>query len=225
MAPRRCASSGASSPSCSAGKSSGGSCTERSRDDWMTTDLSQLVANDQPRPAALLEEGTALRFPPKFLWGSATSAYQIEGAASEDGRGPSIWDTFSHTPGRVHNHDNGDRAADHYHRYREDVQLMAELGLRAYRFSVAWPRVQPQGRGPANAAGLAFYDRLVDELLGAGISPVLTLYHWDLPQELEDAGGWTERDTSYRFAEYAGLVADALGDRVALWSTLNEPWC
>src|SRR6266508_3903597 len=152
------------SSSCSAGKSLGGSCTERSRDDWMTTDLSQLVASDQPQPQATLEEGTVLRFPPRFLWGSATSAYQIEGAASEDGRGPSIWDTFSYTTRRVHNNDNGDRAADHYHRYREDVQLMAELGLRAYRFSVAWPRVQPHGRGPANQRGLDFYRRLVDRL-------------------------------------------------------------
>jgi beta-glucosidase len=191
----------------------------------MTTDLSQLVANDQPRPAATLEEGTVLRFPPKFLWGTATSAYQIEGAASEDGREPSIWDTFSHTPGRVHNHDNGDRAADHYHRYREDVQLMAELGLRAYRFSVAWPRVQPHGRGPANQRGLDFYKRLVDRLLEVGIEPWLTLYHWDLPQALEDAGGWPARSTAERFADYAQLVYGALHDRVRYWTTHNEPFC
>src|SRR6266545_2067100 len=211
--------------SCSAGKSLGGLCTERSRDDWMTTDLSQLVASDQPQPQAMLEEGTVLRFPPRFLWGSATSAYQIEGAASEDGRGPSIWDTFSHTTGRVHNNDNGDRAADHYHRYREDVQLMAELGLRAYRFSVAWPRVQPHGRGPANQRGLDFYRRLVDRLLEVGIEPWLTLYHWDLPQALEDAGGWAARDTAERFADYARLVYQALHDRVRYWTTHNEPFC
>jgi len=191
----------------------------------MTTDLSQLVASDQPQPQATLEEGTVLRFPPRFLWGSATSAYQIEGAASEDGRGPSIWDPFSHTTGRVHNNDNGDRAADHYHRYREDVQLMAELGLRAYRFSVAWPRVQPHGRGPANQRGLDFYRRLVDRLLKVGIEPWLTLYHWDLPQALEDAGGWAARDTAERFADYAQLVYGALHDRVHYWTTHNEPFC
>jgi beta-glucosidase len=191
----------------------------------MTTELSQLVADDQPQPAATMEAEAVLRFPPKFLWGTATSAYQIEGAAFEDGRGPSIWDTFSHTPGRVHNDDNGDRAADHYHRYREDVQLMAELGLRAYRFSVAWPRVQPQGRGPANQRGLDFYRRLVDRLLEAGIEPWLTLYHWDLPQALDDAGGWPERDTAERFADYAQLVYGALHDRVRYWTTHNEPFC
>jgi beta-glucosidase len=191
----------------------------------MTTDLSQLVVNDQPRPQAPLKEGAAVEFPPKFLWGSATSAYQIEGAVSEDGRGPSIWDTFSHTPGRVHNRDNGDRAADHYHRFGEDVQLMAELGLRAYRFSVAWPRVQPRGRGPANQRGLDFYRRLVDRLLAAGIEPWLTLYHWDLPQALEDAGGWPARATAERFADYAQLVYGALHDRVRYWTTHNEPFC
>jgi beta-glucosidase len=192
----------------------------------MTTDLSQLVSeHDQPRPAAAPEEATALRFPPKFLWGSATSSYQIEGAAAEDGRGPSIWDTFSHTPGRVYHDDNGDRAADHYHRYREDVQLMAELGLRAYRFSVAWPRVQPRGRGPANQRGLDFYRSLVDRLLEAGIEPWLTLYHWDLPQSLEDAGGWPVRETAERFADYAHIVYGALHDRVRYWTTHNEPFC
>ncbi len=192
----------------------------------MTTDLSRLVGeHDQPGPQATLEEGATLGFPPKFLWGTATSAYQIEGAAAEGGRGPSIWDTFSHTPGRVHNDDNGDRAADHYHRYREDVQLMAELGLRAYRFSVAWPRVQPRGRGPANQRGLDFYRRLVDRLLEVGIEPWLTLYHWDLPQALEDAGGWPDRDTAERFADYARLVYQALHDRVRYWTTHNEPFC
>ncbi|MEV5608494.1 GH1 family beta-glucosidase [Streptomyces sp. NPDC052225] len=165
------------------------------------------------------------RFPAGFLWGSATAAYQIEGAVAEDGRTPSIWDTFSHTPGKVHNGDTGDVAVDHYHRWRDDVRLMADLGLTAYRFSVAWPRVQPTGRGPAVQRGLDFYRGLVDELLGHGIKPVVTLYHWDLPQELESAGGWPERDTAYRFAEYAGLVGEALGDRVEQWVTLNEPWC
>ncbi|MER6779668.1 MULTISPECIES: GH1 family beta-glucosidase [unclassified Streptomyces] len=169
---------------------------------------------------------TAARtFPPDFLWGTATAAYQIEGAAREGGRTPSIWDTFSHTPGKVFEGHTGDVAVDHYHRYPEDVRLMSELGLGAYRFSVSWSRVQPTGRGPAVQKGLDFYRRLVDELLAAGIEPALTLYHWDLPQELEDAGGWPERATAERFAEYAGLVADALGDRVKLWTTLNEPWC
>ncbi|NEB78262.1 beta-glucosidase [Streptomyces sp. SID14478] len=168
---------------------------------------------------------TDIRFPSGFLWGSATAAYQIEGAAREDGRTPSIWDTFSHTPGKVANGDTGDVAVDHYHRWRDDVRLMADLGLTAYRFSVAWPRVQPTGRGPAVQRGLDFYRGLVDELLAHGIKPMVTLYHWDLPQELEGAGGWPERDTAYRFAEYAALVGEALGDRVESWVTLNEPWC
>ncbi|WP_369147797.1 GH1 family beta-glucosidase [Streptomyces sp. R44] len=169
---------------------------------------------------------TAVRsFPADFLWGAATAAYQIEGAAAEDGRTPSIWDTFSHTPGKVFEGHTGDVAVDHYHRFREDVGIMAELGLNAYRFSVSWSRVQPTGRGPAVQQGLDFYRRLVDELLAAGIEPALTLYHWDLPQELEDAGGWPERSTAERFAEYAGIVADAVGDRVKRWTTLNEPWC
>ncbi|WP_329625138.1 GH1 family beta-glucosidase [Streptomyces sp. NBC_01255] len=166
-----------------------------------------------------------LHFPPGFLWGAATAAYQIEGAVAEDGRTPSIWDTFSRTPGKVANGDTGDIACDHYHRYRTDVTLMSHLGLQAYRFSLSWPRIQPRGRGPANAAGLDFYSRLVDELLDAGVQPVATLYHWDLPQALEDEGGWTVRETAERFGEYAALAADALGDRVALWTTLNEPWC
>ncbi|MET9804842.1 GH1 family beta-glucosidase [Streptomyces sp. NPDC006368] len=168
---------------------------------------------------------TELTFPAGFRWGTATAAYQIEGAADEDGRTPSIWDTFSRTPGKVRNGDTGDIAADHYHRMREDVALMKDLGVTDYRFSVAWPRVQPTGRGPAVQKGLDFYRRLVDELRSADIRPVATLYHWDLPQELEDAGGWPHRETANRFAEYAGLVAEALGDRVATWTTLNEPWC
>ncbi|MFD0225317.1 GH1 family beta-glucosidase [Streptomyces hirsutus] len=168
---------------------------------------------------------TPAAFPPAFLWGSATSAYQIEGAVREDGRTPSIWDTFSHTPGKTAGGDTGDIANDHYHRYRDDVAMMADLGLGAYRFSISWPRVQPTGRGPAVQRGLDFYRKLVDELLEHGIKPAVTLYHWDLPQELEDAGGWPERDTAYRFAEYARIVGEALGDRVEQWITLNEPWC
>jgi beta-glucosidase len=164
-------------------------------------------------------------FPSNFIWGAATSAYQIEGAVREDGRTPSIWDTFSHTPGRTAGGDTGDIAVDHYHRYKDDVALMKDLNLGTYRFSVSWPRVQPTGRGPAVQRGLDFYRRLTDELLTQGIKPALTLYHWDLPQELEDAGGWPARDTAYRFAEYAGIVGEALGDRVDLWITLNEPWC
>jgi beta-glucosidase len=164
-------------------------------------------------------------FPPGFLWGVATAAYQIEGAVDVDGRGPSIWDTFSHRPGAIHNGDTGDVACDHYHRLDQDLDLLAELGVNAYRFSVAWPRVQPSGKGPANQAGLDFYRRLADGLGVRGITPSLTLYHWDLPQPLEDAGGWVVRDTAERFAEYASLVGEALGQRVGLWTTLNEPWC
>ncbi|MBO1334222.1 GH1 family beta-glucosidase [Streptomyces sp. VRA16 Mangrove soil] len=164
-------------------------------------------------------------FPPGFLWGAATAAYQIEGSANADGRTPSIWDTFSHTPGKTLGGDTGDVAVDHYRRRAEDVELMSELGLGAYRFSVSWPRVQPTGRGPAVQRGLDFYRSLVDDLLDHDIKPVLTLYHWDLPQELEDAGGWPVRGTAERFAEYAALVGEALGDRVEMWATLNEPWC
>jgi beta-glucosidase len=182
---------------------------------------SQIKAHrDADAPAA-----PALAFPADFVWGAATAAYQVEGAATELGRTPSIWDTFSHTPGKVLNGDTGDTGVDHLHRYREDVALMRQLGLSAYRFSVSWPRVQPNGHGAANPEGLDFYRRLVDELLDNQIDPWLTLYHWDLPQPLEDAGGWPARDTAHRFAEYAALVYDALGDRVRHWTTLNEPWC
>ncbi|WP_370419388.1 GH1 family beta-glucosidase [Streptomyces sp. QH1-20] len=167
----------------------------------------------------------SVNFPPGFLWGAATAAYQVEGAAREGGRTPSIWDVFARIPGKVFGGDTGDTATDHYHRHHEDVALMAELGLGAYRFSVSWPRVQPTGRGPASPRGLDFYRALVDDLLAHGIRPMLTLYHWDLPQELETAGGWPERETAHRFADYAQLVAEALGDRVELWTTLNEPWC
>ncbi|NED93897.1 beta-glucosidase [Phytoactinopolyspora alkaliphila] len=179
-------------------------------------------------PAQRPQTGTATpiaTFPPGFRWGAATAAYQIEGAVHEHSRGASIWDTFSHTPGSIADGTTADVACDHYHRYRDDVRLMSDLGLAAYRFSVAWPRVQPDGRGPANQAGLDFYRRLIDELLDHGIEPWLTLYHWDLPQALEDAGGWPERDTAARFADYALLVHQAVGDRVRHWTTLNEPWC
>lgn len=164
-------------------------------------------------------------FPDGFWWGAATASYQIEGAATEDGRGPSIWDTFSHTPGKTLDGDTGDVAADHYHRMVADVALMKDLGLDAYRFSIAWSRIQPDGTGAPNAAGLDFYSRLVDELIAAGIRPVATLYHWDLPQALEDEGGWAVRSTAEAFGEYARIVAQALGDRVWMWTTLNEPWC
>ncbi len=164
-----------------------------------------------------------LAFPPGFAWGSASAAYQIEGAATADGRGLSVWDTFSRAPGNVRGGDTGDIACDSYHRYREDVQLMASLGLNAYRFSISWPRVQPGGRGPANQKGLDYYRELLDELAARGIAGAVTLYHWDLPQELQDEGGWAARDTASRFADYAALVAGALGDRVERWITLNEP--
>ncbi len=173
----------------------------------------------------MIGSGSSKRFPPGFLWGSGTSSYQVEGATQEDGRGPSIWDTFSRRPGAVLGGDTGDVAADQYHRYREDVALLRELGHRMYRFSVAWPRVQPDGRGAVNQRGLDHYTRLVDELLAAGIAPNITLYHWDLPQSLQDAGGWPGRDIAARFAEYAAIVYEALHDRVSWWATINEPWC
>ncbi|MFG2698281.1 GH1 family beta-glucosidase [Kitasatospora sp. NPDC048407] len=162
--------------------------------------------------------------PAGFRWGASTAAYQIEGAVDEDGRGPSVWDTFCERPGAVKNGDSGRTACDHYHRWPEDIALMRELGLDTYRFSLAWSRVQPTGRGPVNAAGLDFYDCLVDGLLAAGITPLPTLFHWDLPQALEDEGGWMQRETAFRFAEYASVVADRLGDRVPAWITLNEPF-
>lgn len=164
------------------------------------------------------------RFPAGFLWGASTAAFQIEGATDVDGRGDSIWDAFARTPGAIVDGDTGEPAADHYHRMVDDVALMADLGLGAYRFSLSWPRVFPDGV-TANPSGLDFYQRLVDELLAHGIAPWLTLYHWDLPQALEEAGGWPARDTAARFAEYAGTVSAALGDRVEFWTTLNEPWC
>jgi beta-glucosidase len=164
------------------------------------------------------------QFPPAFAWGAATAAYQIEGAVAADGRTDSVWDTFCRKPGVIRDGHTGDIADDHYHRWAEDVALMADLGIGAYRFSISWPRVQPGGTGPANLAGLDFYDRLTDALLADGITPMPTLYHWDLPQELEDAGGWLSRDTAARFADYAGLAAGRLADRIGTWITLNEPF-
>jgi len=164
-------------------------------------------------------------FGPDFVFGVATASYQIEGAVREDGRGPSIWDTFSHTPGKISDGTNGDVACDHYHRWESDLDLMVDLGVDAYRFSIAWSRIQPSGSGPVNQVGLDFYSRLVDGLLARGIQPFVTVYHWDLPQGLEDRGGWLNRDTAFRYGEYAGIVGAALGDRVATWATFNEPWC
>lgn len=166
-----------------------------------------------------------LSFPKGFLWGTATSAYQVEGAVKEDGRGESTWDRFSHTPGKTANGDTGDTACDHYHRVEEDIQLMASLGVQAYRFSIAWPRILPDGGGAVNERGLAFYDRLVDRLCEAGITPFVTLYHWDLPQALEDIGGWLNRDIADHFAHYADVVSHRLGDRVKHWAAFNEPLC
>ncbi|WP_205327893.1 GH1 family beta-glucosidase [Glycomyces sp. YM15] len=161
---------------------------------------------------------------PDFAWGVATSAFQIEGAAAEDGRGPSVWDTYTGTPGKIRDGHTAATACDHYHRYTEDIALMRDLGIDVYRFSISWPRVRPGGTGPANQPGLDFYERLVDGLLAAGITPMATLYHWDLPQPLEDSGGWLDRDTPHRFAEYAAICAERLGDRVRHWITLNEPF-
>lgn len=165
-----------------------------------------------------------LNFPANFIWGTATAAYQVEGAVCEDGRGQSIWDTFSHTPGRIYQGDTGDRACDHYHRFREDIALMKEMGLKGYRFSVAWPRILPEGKGRINPQGLDFYNMLVDQLLEKGIEPFITLYHWDLPQTLQETGGWDHRQTTDYFADYATVIFQSLGDRVKKWLTLNEPW-
>lgn len=165
------------------------------------------------------------RFPDGFVWGVATASYQIEGAANTGGRGESIWDRFSHTPGKVHGGHTGDVACDHHNRWREDVDLIADLGVDAYRFSIAWPRVLPEGSGKVNSQGLDFYDQLVDGLLEKSITPFPTLYHWDLPQALEDKGGWLNRDTAHAFTEYTEAVLNRLGDRVENWMTINEPWC
>lgn len=165
-----------------------------------------------------------ISFPEDFIWGCASSAYQVEGAWNEAGKGPSIWDTFVHTPGRIAHGDTGDVSVDHYHRYKEDVAVMKELGLDAYRFSTSWSRILPEGTGSVNQAGLDFYDRLVDELLRYKIEPYLCLYHYDLPQALQDGGGWPNRDTAFAFAEYARILAESLSDRVKVWMTHNEPW-
>src|SRR6266700_806282 len=180
---------------------------------------------DNAKPRMMVDTHVTSVFPADFLWGAATASYQIEGAAYEDGRGLSIWDQFAAIPGKVHQGENGDVAADHYHRMPEDVALMAKLGLNAYRFSIAWPRILPQGTGTVNGRGLDFYDRLVDTLLTRDITPFVTLYHWDLPLALHEKGGWLNRDTAFAFADYAEVVARRLGDRIDWWTTLNEPWC
>ncbi|KAB2341652.1 GH1 family beta-glucosidase [Actinomadura rudentiformis] len=164
-------------------------------------------------------------FPAGFIWGTATASYQVEGAVTADGRGPSIWDTFAHTPGRIVDGSTGDVAADHYRLFADDIRLLASLGFTAYRFSIAWPRVVPDGSGPVNPAGLAFYRRLAETCLENGVTPYATLYHWDLPQPLEDAGGWMVRDTAERFRDYTAVTHDALSDVIKHWMTLNEPWC
>jgi beta-glucosidase len=179
-----------------------------------------------PRNSAPLPpiDVSGARFPANFLWGSATASYQVEGAWQEDGRGPSIWDTFSHTVGKTKGGDTGDVACDSYHRYKEDIAIMKQLNLKSARFSIGWPRIQPTGTGSVNQKGIDFYSRYVDALLEAGIRPMCTVFHWDLPQPLEDQGGWPNRDTYQHFAEYAGIVAKALGDRVTTWAIFNEPW-
>jgi beta-glucosidase len=175
-----------------------------------------------PLTAAPAPPGVA--FPKNFWWGTATASYQVEGAWNEDGKGESIWDRFSHTPGKIKNSENGDIACDHYHRYTEDVRIMQALQMKSYRFSISWPRIQASGSGKPNSKGLDFYSRLVDSLLAAQIRPFATLYHWDLPQALEDLGGWPNRDTAQRFADYADIMMSALGDRVQSWTIFNEPW-
>ena len=184
------------------------------------------TTNSAPLPSSphiQFNSSSEIKFPSNFFWGTATAAYQIEGAWKEDGKGESIWDRFAHTPGRIKNGDTGDGACDSYHRWREDIALMRAMNLNSYRFSISWPRVQPTGSGPANSKGIDYYSRLVDALLEARIRPFVTLYHWDLPQTLEDSGGWPNRDTASRFADYTELVARSLGDRVSDWMLFNEP--
>jgi len=185
--------------------------------------LLELIGGEEAELAMGAKNGQEKELPSSFIWGVSTSAYQIEGATQADGRGASIWDTYGRTPGRISHGDTGDVACDHYHRYIEDIALMRQLGVQAYRFSVAWPRVLPQGRGQPNAAGLAFYDRLIDGLLAAGVEPWLCLYHWDLPQALQDIGGWQAREIAGWFADYATLVGRRYGDRVRHFATFNEP--
>src|SRR5215469_8035331 len=182
---------------------------------WLSTTsaASELPKVSMPTPRS---------FPPGFLWGTATAAYQVEGAVNADGRGPSVWDTFSHTPGKIWHDETADVADDFFHSYKQDVALMKELGTKAFRFSIAWPRVFPQGTGSPNPKGLDFYKRLLDELRSAGIEPYATLFHWDLPQALQDKGGWASRATAQSFAEYAGYTAGQLSDRVTHWMTINE---
>lgn len=187
----------------------------------MTAERAGILADNEAESDA---RELGRRFPPDFLWGAATSAYQIEGAVHEDGRGVSIWDRFVRLPGAVAKGQTGEVACDHYHRLDRDLDLMSAIGLRSYRFSVAWPRIMPNGRGAVNQPGVDFYRRLVEGLLERGIVPMATLYHWDLPEALQEAGGWAARDTASRFADYAAVVAEALGDRVSLWVTHNEPW-
>jgi beta-glucosidase len=175
-------------------------------------------------PMEVRMDSTELRFPDGFRWGAATASYQIEGAPDVDGKGPSIWDTFSHTPGKTHHGETGDVATDSYHRYPADIEMLKRLGVGAYRFSLSWPRIQADGRGAANSKGLDYYNRVIDALLEAGISPAVTLYHWDLPQALQDVGGWANRDIAAAFADFAGIAGEAFGDRVDQWITLNEPW-
>lgn len=166
-----------------------------------------------------------IQFPDTFLWGAATAAYQVEGAFNEDGRGRSIWDTFAHHPGNIHNGDNGDVACDSYHRYEEDIALMKELGIQTYRFSISWPRILPDGTGEVNEKGLDYYHRLVDKLLENGIEPFCTLYHWDLPQALQDLGGWKNRETIHAFVRYSEIMFKEFSSKIKYWITFNEPWC
>jgi beta-glucosidase len=182
------------------------------------------VSTALPSPLTAAPDPSPISFPKNFWWGTATASYQVEGAWNEDGKGESIWDRFSHTPGKIKNDANGDVACDHYHRFREDLGIMQSLQMKSYRFSISWPRIQPAGSGKPNPKGLDFYRRLVDALLEARIRPFATLYHWDLPQALEDAGGWPKRDTAQRFADYADIMMSALGDRVRYWTIFNEPW-
>src|SRR5438552_10177453 len=185
---------------------------------------SAIVAGPTSARPYAMEARMSMEFPRGFLWGAATSAYQIEGSPLADGGGPSNWHRFSHTPGMTRNDETGDVACDHYRRYAEDVEWMARLGLRAYRFSIAWSRILPEGRGRVNPPGVDFYARIVDLLLARGIQPLVTLYHWDLPAALDDRGGWLNPDIAHWFADYAETMFRALGDRVPMWATLNEPW-